>query len=371
MNIYINCSELGRAAWSGTQFYTFNTICEMAALVPSADLHLHMNAQLPQRGADTCRFIQSNITSHLVRQRVAFHLSIPWKILRTGSGVYYKMTGGFNRNIPIPCPVVGLVYDCARFTHPNHFGVTDPAGERREITRRFRRYAGIITISEAIRNEVAELFKFPHDRIFVAYPGIRESLENGDHQRPPWLPEGPFILMPNPGRGSKNWQTVIPAFGLWAASGAAPDGIRLVLGGDLRDQAGAIEEAILRLPSELRGRVLKPGFLSEGDFRYLYHHALFCAAPSEYEGFGLPVAEAMAHGCPSVLSDIPVYREIAEGAAVFIPLGSAERLAEGFAALAQGNVRERLSAEALRLAARFRWRRTAESTLEALRRCAS
>jgi glycosyltransferase involved in cell wall biosynthesis len=92
---------------------------------------------------------------------------------------------------------------------------------------------------------------------------------------------------------------------------------------------------------------------------------------SRTEGFGIPVVEAMAAGCPIVATDIPIHREVAGDAALYFPEGDARALGETlFKLLSDGALRATLGANGLRRAASFSWRRAAELTLQVYREAA-
>ena len=94
--------------------------------------------------------------------------------------------------------------------------------------------------------------------------------------------------------------------------------------------------------------------------------------PSLYEGFGLPVLEAMACGCPVVASDIPPLREVTGGAALLVPPGNVAGLADALRAIvASSELRDSLGKQAQTRAADFSWDRCAEQTLEVYRRAAA
>src|SRR4029078_4676923 len=105
-----------------------------------------------------------------------------------------------------------------------------------------------------------------------------------------------------------------------------------------------------RRGADVRGVVTKP------ELAELYRRAAAVLLLSRYEGFGIPVLEAMASGTPVVLSDDPALREVAGDAGAYGPV------AEGLAA------RDRYRAAGLALAAQFSWQRTAELTVGAYRR---
>ena len=107
--------------------------------------------------------------------------------------------------------------------------------------------------------------------------------------------------------------------------------------------------------------VVAPGSLPDEDLDVLYRTAAVLALPSRYEGFGLPVVEAMARGCPVVCSDAACLPEVAGGAAELVPVGDVGALADALAGLLQdGARRDRLVAAGRGRAAAFTWAASAE-----------
>jgi glycosyltransferase involved in cell wall biosynthesis len=116
----------------------------------------------------------------------------------------------------------------------------------------------------------------------------------------------------------------------------------------------------------LGARVVRLGAVSDNALAGLYSGALALCFPSVAEGFGLPVLEALAAGVPVVASDIPVVREVARNAALLIPVGDEDALAEGLRAVSSDSeLRERMATAGRERAASFHWDRTAEITLTA------
>lgn len=116
----------------------------------------------------------------------------------------------------------------------------------------------------------------------------------------------------------------------------------------------------------LAGRVELRGYVGEDELPALYRGATAFVYPSLYEGFGLPVIEAMACGAPVLTSNVSALPELAEGAAVLVDPRDETALGEALRALAtDAGLRERLRAAGLARAARYSWGATADRTVEA------
>jgi glycosyltransferase involved in cell wall biosynthesis len=119
----------------------------------------------------------------------------------------------------------------------------------------------------------------------------------------------------------------------------------------------------------LEERVVDLGYVADEDMPALYSAAEMLAFPSLWEGFGLPVVEAMACGTPVVASNVACLPEIAGGAALLVDPLSVDAIADAMVRIAEdSSLRESLRARGLARAAHFSWRRAAEETLAIYRR---
>jgi len=156
----------------------------------------------------------------------------------------------------------------------------------------------------------------------------------------------------------------------WAKYVGPKLGVDLVLGGKPPREnrlAYSPEKLIRDLPEGLRELVHLTGALSETEKFSLYRHALGFVHLSESEGFNLPLLEAISVGCPALVSDLLVHREVGGGACLYIPLHEPEQLEDLFKKFVQEkDLRQKLKNKCKTQAALFSWKKSADRLLQAL-----
>ena len=262
------------------------------------------------------------------------------------------------------CPLVVTVYDLM-------FQLFAPPGARGSLyIECFRRLvpwriSKVIAISETTARDLRERWRVPQDRIATVPLGTRfqtAASEVGATEGGPHL-LARYSLTPH-----KNLPTLIHAVGLLRRE--FPD-VRLTLFG--RAEVGAEQEAALDgLIREhgLEGAVARPGFVSDSALAELYAGATLFVLPSLYEGFGLPLLEAMARGLCVVAHDGGAMAEVVGPAGCLVDARSPERIADGVAALLRDSSRRQALAAAGRERARsFTVERMAEETWRVYEKC--
>jgi glycosyltransferase involved in cell wall biosynthesis len=246
----------------------------------------------------------------------------------------------FVHSLPLRCPVPAVltVQDLSWERDPSVFGFWDLLTFKIFVRRSVRRARHVFAISERTKRDLVEIYKTSGQKITVTPlapdPAFRAA---GQHDS--------FLLFVSAIEPRKQPLAAIDA--------ANAVGRQLVVVGPPKDAELAAE--LTRRGADVRGYVPKDELVR------LYQSAACLLFPSRYEGFGLPVVEAMACGTPVVAAPEPALQEVAGDAAVFT-----EDLAEGVRqALAD---RERLSAAGLERAKAFSWRETARLTADVYRR---
>ncbi len=248
------------------------------------------------------------------------------------------------------------------------------AGARRRIaaaTRRSIRLAThLLTVSEFSKREIVRAYHVPEERITVtplaADPAFRpyDAAAHAAAQAKYRLGTQYFLCV---GRVEtrKNQLTLLSAFEQFKARRGFGDPFELVLAGPM----GWGGDAVRRYAeaSSCRDAVRFIPYLPPEDYAPLLSGATAFTFPSRYEGFGIPLVEAMAAGTPLVASDIPPHREVAGDAALFVPPQETDAWIDVLARVARdASLRGELRARGLERAQAFSWERTADRTWEAL-----
>jgi glycosyltransferase involved in cell wall biosynthesis len=195
-------------------------------------------------------------------------------------------------------------------------------------------------------------------------PGHGPPRAAGPGALPAGTPER-FVLHVGTLEPRKNLPLLLAAWRrLRQAPAHGPETPPLVLAGGFGWRADALRRQVARAAAE--GWLVHLGYVTPEELAALYGAAEAAVLPSLYEGFGLPLLEALAAGLPVVASDIPVHREVAGEAALYAPPGEPELFARQVAALlADPELRRRLAAAARRRSQLFSWERAAAAAARA------
>jgi glycosyltransferase involved in cell wall biosynthesis len=234
------------------------------------------------------------------------------------------------------------------------------------IRRALRRADRIITVSYNSKRDLVDYFGIPPARVEVIYNGVaarfRPDVPAAERDRVAEryaLPR-PYLLFLGGEKPHKNVRNVLRAFGEARRDRSLPH--VLVLAGPMPKNRSRVEALIAAL--DLGSRVVRTGVVPEEDLPGLFAGADAFLYPTLYEGFGLPVAEAMACGVPVLTSSTSALQEIAGGYAYLVDPLDVDAIARGIGDLATDASRRAEFADlGRRRAADFSWDRAAEATL--------
>ncbi len=216
-------------------------------------------------------------------------------------------------------PILLTIHDLQYLTHPQYFSRTKLRYLTAAVPRSVARASVIATPSQYVRGTVIDAFDIDPERVVVVPHGLETSIGSGarsgfELRRDFGLGPGPVIVLPAITHPHKGHLFLLDVM---AAHWRDPD-LRLVLLGGAGSADGEVAARIERLG--LGQRVVRPGRVSDADRDGLIALAEALVFPSEYEGFGAPVVEAMALGTPVVCSDQPALAEVVGDAGLVLPL---------------------------------------------------
>ena len=310
--------------------------------------------------------LQSRWPTRYVPVRVLWEQSVqPYTLRQIGADLVHGPV--FVGPLLAPCPFVVTIHDLSFIRFPALFR---PANRlyltlmTRLSTRRAQR---LIAVSRHTASEAVRLLGVPSEKIDVVYHGVdpafrpRSRIEVEAFRRRRGLPER-FALFLGTLEPRKNLVRLVDAF---ARIQDARIGLVLAGGkGWFYDELFSRAEAL-----ELGTRVLFPGYVREAELPLWYNAATVLAYPSLYEGFGLPVLEAMACGTPVVCSNTSSLPEAAGNAALMVDPNDTNALAEELARLLnEKTLRLEMRRRGLAHAQQFTWAHTAQKTTRVYRR---
>jgi glycosyltransferase involved in cell wall biosynthesis len=212
----------------------------------------------------------------------------------------------------------------------------------------------LIAVSESTRSDLLRFYRIPAARVVVIPHGVELQFSHLDRSQ-----TETYLLCVSTLHPHKNVPRLIRAFGRKKRD------FRLILAGLRGFHAGAIEGVIAEMG--LQDAVQITGWVPRDELYRLYAEARAFIYPSTFEGFGMPVLEALAAGIPTACSDIPPLREVAGDAALFFDPLSEDAIAAAIErVMNDAPLREQLAQEGPERARPFTWQRSAELTLKVL-----
>ena len=282
-----------------------------------------------------------------------------------------------NRRLPlwVPCPSVGTFHDLAVLHVPGKYDMMHNVYNLHVLPMLLRRLSLVITISESSKRDLIDYVKVPDERIVVTpeaadtevyYPRDRDAAKAyvAEH----YDIEGPYLLyisrIEHPG---KNHLRLIRAFDRVKASEGLPH--KLVLAGSDWHRAEEVHREAAKCSA--CDDIVFAGFVPTDDLPDLYCGADLFVFPSLYEGFGLPILEAMACGTPVACSNVSSMPEVAGDAGILFDPLDEESIEDALRRLLTDSaLRDDCSARGVTRSKLFSWKKTAEQTLTVMRRAA-
>ena len=293
--------------------------------------------------------IPANSPANLIKDQAPGHDKRWWlrgvrkAIARANAQLFH----GTNFEVPYlgNTPAILTIHDLSPWRDPAWHAGADRVRRRTPWLIRLHRAQLILTVSEAMRREIIAHFKLPSEQVRAIPLAASELFRPA---APHTQPERPYFLFVGTLEPRKNLPALVEA---WRET-------RHETGADLFI-AGRIRDDFAHLPPSEGMKYL--GEVPDSELPRLYSSAWAFVYPTHYEGFGLPVLEAMQCGCPVITSHDPAVTEVSGGAAIHA--GSVQEIALALKAVAgDPKLRQTMNAKGLERVKHFSWDLTARKT---------
>lgn len=277
----------------------------------------------------------------------------------------------------VPYPTVITIFDLSYLFFPELFKKKDLIKLRYWTAYSLKCSQRVITISKSSKNDIIKYYRVPKDKVTVVYPGIKlksqsAKLKSNVHNmkllKEKYDVDGPYILFVGTLQPRKNIVRLIEAF---ARLKRITDLQLIIIG-----KRGWLYEDILTAPEKfgIEGKVKFLDFVPDEDLPAFYKNAFCFVLPSLYEGFGLPVLEAMKYGCPVLTSNVSSLPEAGGDAALYFDPLNTDDIAKNLeliigASLKGGQnseLRRNMIEKGYQHVKKFSWEKAARETLEVL-----
>jgi len=272
-----------------------------------------------------------------------------------------------------PKPYVFTHHCFSTFNHPEFYAPGILLRLNALLVKGLKSATRTICVSESVRDLTAERFKLDRSRMPVVYNGIGSQYRPLDRIIARRLVaerygiQGPFLLYVGRIESRKNIVRMLHAFDEFRRE--AGDPVKLVLAGRRSAMTEGIDATLDAL--QLREHVVEMGYVDHADLPPLFAAAEMFLFPSLWEGFGLPVVEAMACGTPVMTSNLSSLPEVSGDAALLVDPYRVEDMGAAMLKLWRDEpLRAELRERGLRNAQRFSWDQTARQTLAVYREAA-
>ncbi len=372
MRIGIDASRIPTAQRTGTENYSFEMIkalCAIAQLSANAgkdrEFVLYFNSPPPQEmleGFEGCEI------KNIPFPRLWTHIRLSMEMALKRPDVLFVPA----HVIPLVHPKrsVVTIHDMGHLYYPETYPKSTLRYLKWATRHNISSSSSIIADSESTKRDIIKHYPQAAEKTFVVYPGVspdfRPVSDEGTIQRvrQNYGIPGEYFLYVGTIHPRKNLERLLRAYSSFVSKVTGPRP-RLVLVG----KKGWLPEGIMRQLDEIDAEVTMAGFVPQEDLPALYSGAIALLLSSLFEGFGLPVVEAMACGTPVMAANSSSLPEIVCDAGLLTDPMDIEEMAEAMHWLwGKPALRQELSERGLKRAADFTWQGAAETTLRVLER---
>ena len=361
MKISIDVHSLENKKWAGKEHYVNNLVKELSLIDSNNQYYLYLRK-------DIALNLPSNFKKRIIRfPNFLWHLAVSIDLLFVKSDFYFAPTSYIVSALKLFTPTIIVIHDLVSFIMPAKHNKKARILEKLFMGISCKRAKYVIAVSENTKKDLIKIFKIKSNKIIVIpeAPESRFHLVEDQNMIKKVLNKydlpANFILSVGTLEPRKNLVRLIEAYRDLLNAGLTKHTLVIV-----GKKGWYFEEIFTKVKQlKLEKNIIFTGYIDDMDIHFLYNAASCFVYPSLYEGFGLPVLEAMSCGCPVITSDNSSLPEVAGGAAILInPNSSSEIKDKLYLVLSNVSLREKMRQAGLDRAKMFSWAHTAKKSLE-------
>lgn len=359
MRFAIDAHAIGQHL-TGNEVYIRNLLHEFLALDRTSEFIAYVSA--PEAATELPSRLEARPVSPNPFVRLGWQMSA--RLRRDNPALVHVQ---YTAPVACPVPVVVSVHDVSFLEHAGFFSPARVLQLRQTVSRTVARSARVLTPSEFSRQSIERHYPAAQGKTVVVHNAVSRRFRQGNREqakertRKRFGIDSPFLLNVGDLQPRKNQVGLIRAFEqLLRQHPHLPH--RLVLAGQDKWDAPTVRQAAAKSPAASRVHLI--GYVSDDDLHMLYNACEVFVFPSFYEGFGIPILEAMACGCAVACSNVSAMPEVADGAAIFFDPRSESEMTRAVRDLVlDAELRARMERLGLQRAAGFSWEQAARATL--------
>jgi len=260
-----------------------------------------------------------------------------------------------------PVPVVVTIHDLSYFYYPEEFLKKDLYKLENWTKYSVQKSKKIIAVSQNTKKDLSKFYTIPDNKIKVVYNGYEKQLQSSKVKKQSL--NSPYVLYVGTLQPRKNVSTLIRAFNRFQKNNS---GFKLVIVG----RKGWLYREIFELVKQLKieNSVVFTDYIPDSDLIELYRHAFCFVLPSLYEGFGIPILEAMSYDCPVISSKVSSLPEIGGNACLYFNPKNEKELLKKLGDIKESKtLRSNLIKKGREQIKKFSWQKCANETLEIIK----
>jgi len=370
MIIGIDASRANRKIKTGVEWYSYYLIEELKRLTENNEHQFFLYTDKPLRG-ELAR-LPKNWQEKILRWPPRYlwtKIRFSWEMLKRKPDVLFVPSHVLPRFFPKKTVIT--IHDLGYERYPEAYSNFARNYLRKNYRFAARHAAKIIVPTEFTKRELISLYNVKPEKIEAVHLAYNDKIfRKIDNQTKinqvleKYKIKKPYLLFIGRLETKKGIRCLLEAHKLLITNYQLSNLNLVLIGG-----RGYGYDEIKNLKLKIKN-LIEVGHINQDDLVYFYHSAEAFVFPSLYEGFGIPILEAMACGCPVIVSDIEPLKEVGGGGAMFFKVGDSEDLAKKIKEILENQeLRSQMIQKGLERVKNFSWQKCAKETLKILLNC--